>query len=264
MGYVFEFSDAIAYEKWLAEDRNEAVIGLESRLMVEMVQPNVGESLVDIGCGTGASLKPFLGKGIQLTGVDPSPYMLDIAQKKFGQRVDLHQAYAEKLPFDDNTFNHACLCLTLEFCEDPRKALEEACRVAKDSVFVGILNKYAFKALQRRIRGIFKTTIYNRARFFSAGEIKRMLLSLLGNVPMSSRTVCQFPGISNPLIYRIESSGSAQRSPFGAFAGIIAIPVPRFRTTPLMLKSPVNKTAPSSTPVASCAGDLKNNSERLI
>lgn len=264
MGYIFEFNDAMAYEKWLTESRNQAVIGLENRLMVEMIQPNVGESLVDIGCGTGASLKPFLGKGVRLTGVDPSTYMLDVAQKKFGQRVDLHQAYAERLPFDDNSFNYASLNLALEFCDDPRKALEEACRIAKDAVFVGILNKYALKAFQRRIRGIFKTTIYNRARFFSIMEIKQMLFSLLGSVPISSRTVCQFPGISNPLIYRIESSRFAQRSPFGAFAGILAVPVPRFRTTPLALKTPVNKTAPSSTPVASCAGEANKNYELRI
>jgi ubiquinone/menaquinone biosynthesis C-methylase UbiE len=261
MGYVFEFSDAVAYENWLKQDRNQVVVGLEHRLMLEMIQPVVGDSLIDIGCGTGASLEPFLGKGVSLTGIEPSLYMLDVAQKKIGHKADFHQAHAEDLPFDDNYFNYACLCLCLEFCDNPKKALEEACRVAKDGVFIGILNKYALKALQRRIRGIFKTTIYNRARFFSIGEIKQMLFSILGNVPVASRTVCQFPGLTHPLIARMESSRFAQRSPFGAFAGIMAVPVPRFRTTPLTLKCPGNKAAPSSSPAVSCAGELKNNYE---
>jgi ubiquinone/menaquinone biosynthesis C-methylase UbiE len=259
MGYVFEFSDANAYENWLKQDRNQAIVRLEHRLMLEMIKPVVGDSLVDIGCGTGASLEPFLGKGISLTGVDPSPYMLDVARKKIGSRADFHQAHAEDLPFDDNSFQYATLCLTLEFCDDPKKALEEACRVAKDGVFIGILNKYALTALKRRIRGIFQTTIYNRARFFSVGEVKQMLLSILGNAPMTSRTVCQFPGPAHPWVNRLESSRFMQRSPFGAFAGIMAVPVARFRTIPLTLASPVNKTIPSGSPAASCAGELKKN-----
>jgi ubiquinone/menaquinone biosynthesis C-methylase UbiE len=257
MGYVFEFSDAVAYESWLKQNRNHSIVRLEHRLMLEMVQPVVGESLIDIGCGTGASLEPFLGKGISLTGVEPSSYMLDFAKKKIGHRVDFHQANAEDLPFEDNSFNYACLCLCLEFCENPKKALEEACRVAKDGVFIGILNKYALTALKRRIRGIFQQTIYNRAHFFSAGEIKQMLASILGNVPVTSRTVCQFPGLNYSWVNRLESSRFAQRSPFGAFAGIMAVPVARLRTTPLTLKSPANKTAPSSSPVATCAGEVK-------
>jgi SAM-dependent methyltransferase len=259
MGYVFEFSDAVAYENWLKQDRNQAIIRLEHRLMLELIQPVVGESLVDIGCGTGASLEPFLGKGVSLTGVEPSSYMLDYAQKKIGQKADFHQAHAEDLPFDDNSFNYAVLCLVLEFCENPGKALEEACRVTKDGVFIGILNKYALMTLKRRIRGIFQTSIYSRARFFSVGEIKQMLFPILGNAPVASRTVCQFPGISHPWIVRMESARFMRRSPFGAFAGIMAVPVPRFRTTPLKLKSPMNKTAPTTTPVATCAEELEKN-----
>ncbi len=261
MGYVFEFSDAVAYENWLKQDRNQSVVRLEHRLMLEMIQPVVGESLIDIGCGIGASLEPFLGKGVSLTGVDPSPYMLDIARKKIGNKADFHQAHAEDLPVEDNSFHYACLCLTLEFCDNPQKALEEACRVAKDGVFIGILNKYALTAVKRRIRGIFHATIYNRARFFSVGEIRQMLFSILGNAPVSSRTVCQFPVMNHPWITRLESSRFAQRIPFGVFAGIKAVPAPKFRTTPLTLKCPVNKTAPSGSPAASCAGKLKNNCE---
>ncbi len=253
MGYVFEFSDAAAYENWLREDRHAAVVRLEHSLMFDMIKPVVGESLIDIGCGTGASLEPFLGKGISLTGVDPSPYMLDAAKKKLGAKADFHQAYAEDLPFEDNSFNHACLCLTLEFCENPQKALMEACRVAKDTVFIGILNKYAFIAMKRRIRGIFQNSIYNHARFFSVGEIKKMFLEILGNVPIATRTVCQLPGLTHPWIHWLESTRILQRTPFGAFAGIMAVPVPRFQTTPLTLKCAVNKVAATGSPVVSCA-----------
>jgi len=258
MGYVFDFNDAAAYDQWLNKDGNQRIIDLENRLLVEMLHPRFGERLLDIGCGAGASLMPFLGKGIQLTGVDPSPYMLDIARKRVGHQVDLHRAHAEDLPFEDNSFDYATLCLSLEFADDHKKTLEEACRVAKDGVFVGILNKYALKALQRRIRGIFKSTIYNRARFFSIGEIKYLFTSLLGDVPITWQTTCHFPGMTNPLIDRFEKSKFVRKSPFGAFAGIMALPVPRFRTQPLKLKSVAKAVASNSRP-ASCAEKKVNN-----
>jgi len=253
MGYVFDFNDAVAYEQWLNKDGNQKIIDLENRLMVEMLHPRFGQRILDIGCGAGASLMPFIGKGIQLTGVDPSPYMLDIAKKKVGHRVDFHRAHAEELPFDDNSFDYAMLCLSLEFADDPRKALEEACRVAKDGVFVGTLNKYALKAFQRRIRGIFKTTVYNRARFFSINEIKYLFTALLGDVPVTWRTACHFPGITNQLIDNFEQSKFARKSPFGAFAGIMVQPVPRFRTTPLKLKSMSANSVPSNSRPVRCA-----------
>ena len=253
MGYVFDFNDAVAYDQWLNKDGNQGIIDLENRLMMGMLLRGCGEPVPDIGCGAGASLKPFLGKGIQLTGVDPSPYMLDIAKKKVGHRVDLYRAYAEDLPFDDNSFDYATLCLSLEFADDPRIALEEACRVAKDGVFVGTLNKYALKAFQRRIKGIFKSTIYNRARFFSIGEIRYLFTSFLGDVPITWQTTCHFPGISNPLVDRFEKSKFVRKSPFGAFAGIVAVPVPRFRTQPLKLKSISAQAAASNSQPVGCA-----------
>ncbi len=259
MGYVFDFNDAVAYEQWLNKDGNQKIIDLENRLMIEMLHPRFGQRILDIGCGAGASLMPFIGKGIQLTGVDPSPYMLDLAIKKIGHRVDFHRAHAEDLPFDDNSFDYATLCLSLEFVDDPRKALGEACRVAKDGVFVGMLNKYALKAFQRRIRGIFKTTVFNRARFFSIGEIKYLFISLLGNVPINSQTTCHFPGMTNQLIENFELSNFARKSPFGAFAGVLAVPVPRFRTTPLKLKSVSANSVTSNSRPVSCAEKKAKN-----
>lgn len=262
MGYVFYFQDAVSYEQWLKDGRNQAAVAMQNRLMLDMIRPVFGQRLLDIGCGTGASLSPFLDMGVELTGIDPSPYMLDVARDKFRHRVDLHWGHAEDLPFDDNAFNWAVLCMTLEFCDDPEKALEEACRVAKDGVFVGIINKYAFKSAKRRMRGIFVRSIYKQACFFSIRDIRRMFYRILGEVPVDWRTVCPFPAVFPGMAAWIESSRIMQHTPFGAFAGLIALPVPRLRTTPLTLKSPASQIVPSGSRVASCAGDVKSSVER--
>jgi len=247
MGYIFDFQDAIAYERWLGKAPNSDILRLEIQLMRDMLKPMRGETLLDIGCGTGSCLQAFLDMDLQATGLDPSSYMLDIALKKIGYRADLYRGYAEDLPFDDNSFTYASLFTTLEFVEDPRKALEEACRVAKDRVFIGVLNRYAIKGIQRRVKGMFSASIYNHAQFFSVWELKTVLREILGPVPVSWRTVCQLPLPSGRLAHSLERNRIIQRCPFGAFAGMVVALIPRFKTKPLAMRYRTKHTTGTAT-----------------
>ena len=85
MGYIFDFHDAKRYHQWMQKRKNRLAADLESRLMLGMLDPVAGESVLDIGCGTGASIVPLLEKGLDVTGIDPSPYMLDILSTTVGQ-----------------------------------------------------------------------------------------------------------------------------------------------------------------------------------
>lgn len=243
MGYVFNFQDAVAYENWCRTKRDPCAIALEVRLMQALLKPAQHESVLDIGCGTGGSLCALLDMGLNVTGLDPSPYVLDIAFEKVENRAELYRGYAEDLPFEDNSFNHACFFSSLEFVSDPRKALSEAARVAKDKLFIGVLNRYAYKGIERRLKGMFTRTIYNRARFFSIWELKYIMRSMLGPVPMKWRTVGQLPVGTGRIVNKIESSNLIQRIPFGAFAGLVVTLMPRFRTRPMTLKHHAKRPA---------------------
>jgi SAM-dependent methyltransferase len=251
MGHVFDFQEAVAYDKWMRKPENELVFQMEVQLLRDLLQPRAGESILDIGCGTGACLNAFLGMGLKVTGIDASTYMLDLALQTVGNRVDLYRGFAEDLPFDDNSFNHACMFTTLEFVDDPRKALAEACRVAKDRLFIGVLNRFAIKGLERRVRGMFVPSIYNHARFFSVWQLKYMLYDLVGPVPVSWRTVCQVPLPSGKFAPSFEQP-FLQRGPFGAFAGMVAILVPRVRTRPLTVRYQASH-APGAVPGVSAS-----------
>lgn len=235
MGYVFDFQDARTYAQWVRQQRSHWTVSLQNQVMLNLLNPAAGESALYIGCGTGTSAQPLLDQGLSITGIDPSPYMLDIARETVGRQIDLYRGHAEELPFEDNSFNYGLFFLSLEFVEDPATAIEEACRVAKDRVFICFINRYALKGLQLRLQGIFSTTLYNRARFFSVWELKRMLRAIAGPVPVAWRTVCQLPGLRFRVTQSIERCGIIQHCPFGAFGGLAATLVPQFRTRPLKL-----------------------------
>lgn len=236
MGYVFDFKDAGGYDDWFTQDRNQYCLDLEFKLLMDFLSPQKGQRILDIGCGTGISLEPLLDKGLSLTGIDPSLYMLDIASKKFKHRVDLHRGSAEDLPFDDNEFESAFFFTSLEFTERPAKAIEEACRVAKDTLVICVFNRNAPLNMIRKVKGFFVPSIYNHAHFFGIWELKQILHAILGKVPIRWKTTLQFPFVRGRVPYFIENLGLVQKSLWGTFIAIKIKPVPTFRTRPMSLK----------------------------
>ena len=250
MGYVFDFKDAVQYDAGFDPARNRYCLDLQIKLMMHLLDPKKGERILDIGCGTGISLAPLLDRGLNLTGIDPSPYMLDIASERLGSQVALHRGVAEDLPFEDNAFDKAILFTSLEFTDRPAKAVEEACRVAKDTLVLCVLNRYAPQNMARRLKGFFVPGIYSQARFFSLFELRQLLFSILGKVPVKWRTCLQFPFMCGRIPAKIESHFLVQKSIFGSLIGMRIKPVPKFRTRPLVLKTKKSKTYKPATGLA--------------
>jgi SAM-dependent methyltransferase len=250
MGYVFDFKDAGLYDVWFDQGKNRYRLDLEIKLMMDLLSPKKGQRILDIGCGTGISLAPLVDKGLSLTGLDPSQYMLDLAYKKFETKVDFHKGVAEDLPFEDNDFDSAFFFTSLEFTERPAKAIEEACRVAKDSVTLCVLNRHAPLNMVRRVKGFFKPDIYTHVHFFSIWELKQILYAILGKVPVKWKTTLQFPFACGRIPGFIESLGIVQKSFFGTLIGMRIKPVPKFRTRPLMLTVSKSKAYNQATGMA--------------
>ena len=87
--------------------------------------------VLEVAIGTGRNL-PFYPRGIQLTGIDFSPAMLDIARDRaarLGIDVNLIEADAEHLPFADDRFDTVVCTLALSSIPDPAAAIDEMYRV---------------------------------------------------------------------------------------------------------------------------------------
>lgn len=224
--------------------------GLETRLMLGMLKPARGEAVLDIGCGAGAAMSALAGLGACVTGIDPSPHMLDIASKKLGHRVDLRLGFAEDLPFDDNEFRHACFFNTLEFVENPEEAIREACRVARDRLFVGILNKYSPAGMLVRARQFFNPDFYYGANLFRFGNIRGLIRSVSSDFRIYRKTVMHYPKRFGDFGRELAQSQMAQKFWFGAFTGIVVILRPRFRIETLEISF-----HPDAPPEAATAGN---------
>ena len=106
-----------------------------------------GRRVLDVACGTGHSLMPWLERGYDVTGIDVSPGMAAIARAKAGHRAAIHVADMRALPqlglFDLVT----CLGDAMNHLLDPADvaaALREMRRVlAPDGLLIFDLNLLA-------------------------------------------------------------------------------------------------------------------------
>lgn len=222
MGYVFDQQAAERQEAWFRTDAGRESLRLQMDLLLKLLRPRPGERLLDVGCGSGMHMQMFRREGLDVTGLDPSSTMLSMARTRLGNPAALHSGRAEDLPFEDNEFDIVSLITCLEFVDDPEAALAEAFRVARSRVLIGALNSLSLTAWSRRIRGLFKESLYNRARFFSASELTWLIRKLAGPVRINWASVQVLPVGLACRFSSFEARLAGPRNPCGAFLGLVA------------------------------------------
>jgi len=120
-------------------DGTRAPLGLNIALgsMVMTGKPLKEQRLLDIGCGTGTFLNAVKDKVGELTGLEYNYGMIGQAKSLLGDSVKLLQGSADKLPFDDASFDTCTMHQVLHhFPKDDNyafclRSFEEAFRVLK-------------------------------------------------------------------------------------------------------------------------------------
>ena len=123
--------------RWFAALYDRLTAGNERRLGPRVRPRLAGEAqgrVLEIGAGTGADFEYF-PPDAQVVATEPDRYMLERARKRVAElglsNIELRQAPAEALPFDDGSFDHVISSLVLCTVRDQTKALGEARRVLK-------------------------------------------------------------------------------------------------------------------------------------
>jgi ubiquinone/menaquinone biosynthesis C-methylase UbiE len=167
---------AARYEAWY---RGPGAVAdrLEKLLLEELLLsfPN-RRTLLEVGCGTGHFTRWLGRRGLSTFGVDLSDSMLAEA-RRLGSEA-LVRADARALPFADRSFDLVALIATLEFSAEPRRALRECIRVARQGVIVGAFNRWSIYALKRRLGA---SSLWRRARFFGPYQMRRRIVQTAGH-----------------------------------------------------------------------------------
>jgi SAM-dependent methyltransferase len=166
---------ATHYEDWYATPRGERVSRAETELLDQLLGAFAGaRSVLDVGCGSGHFTAWLAQRGLRPIGLDRAPTMLAaLGRRHPALRVLLADAHA--LPLRDAAVDVVVFVATLEFLDDPRRALAEAVRVARRGVVAVALSRWSAGALSRRVGPASRGALLRGARDLSPPELRRLV-----------------------------------------------------------------------------------------
>jgi ubiquinone/menaquinone biosynthesis C-methylase UbiE len=138
------------YDAWYRTPRGAWIGDVEYRLLVDLLQPRPGETLLDVGCGTGWFTRRFAREaGMQATGLDPDDDWLAYAQAQARPGERFVQGRAERLSFPDRSVDCTTCITALCFVAGQEQALREMLRVTRRRIVLGLLNRARLRELAR-------------------------------------------------------------------------------------------------------------------
>ncbi|MEW6325628.1 MAG: methyltransferase domain-containing protein [Nitrospirota bacterium] len=171
---------AARYDAWYRTPLGSLAHALELDAILSLAGVKPGERAMDIGCGTGIYTVELAQRGAHVIGVDPSMEMITIAREKLRQ-AGLTGRFvcgsAEALPFRSGKVDLVLAVTSLCYMHSPDRAIEEMRRALQPGgrLVLGELNRFSLWAFLRRLKGLFRETIYNQAHFWSRQELERLL-----------------------------------------------------------------------------------------
>lgn len=90
----------------------------------------VGSHVLEVGCGSGVFLRAAADRGAEVSGLDASPALVDLARARVPE-ADLRVGDLQLLPYEDGSFEFVAGFNAFFFADDMVAALREAGRVAR-------------------------------------------------------------------------------------------------------------------------------------
>jgi len=164
--------EAKEYDAWYDTPRGTWISDCEFKLMRSMLKPQAGESLLDVGCGTGHFSRRFADIGLKVSGIDPDEKAIAFARAR-----DSDIAYfigeGQTLPFEDRSFDYSVAVTSLCLIRDVETVVQEMWRVSRKGILLGLLNRNSLLFAQKSGRGS-----YSGARWDHPGNVKRWIKTL--------------------------------------------------------------------------------------
>lgn len=175
---VFD-SEAAAYDSWYGSPLGRHVDEVETGCALELLRPEPGMKVLDVGCGTGNLSLRLARMGCSVAGVDVSENMLAVARiKAASEGVEAEFAIMDALAlgFADETFDAAVSMAAFEFIADRKKALEEMFRAVKKggAVLVGSINRESSWGEMYAEAAKSEGSVFRHARLLTAEELAKL------------------------------------------------------------------------------------------
>lgn len=171
------------YDAWYDTPRGRWIGETEYALAARGLAAEPGDSLLDVGCGTGWFTRRAAADELVATGLDPNPAWLDYARAHSGPALSWVEGDARDLPFADASFDHVLSIAALCFVDDERQAVAEAVRVARRRFAIGWLNRASLLYWQKGRHG--GSGAYRGARWHTAREVR----ALFSGLPVQNLTL---------------------------------------------------------------------------
>jgi SAM-dependent methyltransferase len=120
----------------------ETLLDIHERV-VEWLAPEPGDLWLDLACGTGAVAERAAASGATVTGLDLAPVLIDTARgraDKLGLEIEYVVGDAERLPFDDGSFDKVSSTCGIMFSPDHEASARELARVTRPGGRIALAN----------------------------------------------------------------------------------------------------------------------------
>jgi len=154
--------------------------------LLNAVQVQRGAKLLDVGTGPGSLAAMATGLGINCTGVDLSPGMIELAKRVYAG-IDFRVAEVEHLPFTSESFDAVVCNFALGHFPYPEASVAECIRTLRAGGRIAL--SWWDDPSKQRIQGLFREAIaeigattppdvpqgYSIFRFADTSEFRRLL-----------------------------------------------------------------------------------------
>jgi SAM-dependent methyltransferase len=188
--------DAESYERWYESPRGRRIGRRETALVLENLHPRPGESLLDVGCGTGFFTRAFaVALDGLVTGVDINHQWVEYARRHDVGGASYAVADARALPYPNGSFDLVVSIAAICFIEEEITAVREILRVARRRFAIGLLNRQSLLYVQKGrgggrggYRGAHWHTVRGARALFHGLPVER--IKVRTGIPVPGNSCC--------------------------------------------------------------------------